>query len=506
MCKHFCGVLIALLLGAPVLAQLPPVPFPLENPITEEKRVLGKILFWDEQLSSDDTVACGTCHSLARSGADARVGIHPGPDGIPGTQDDILGSPGIARADASGHYVTDGTFGLHPQVTGRSANPVVGAAYSPQLFWDGRAGSKFLNPENGSVSIVIGGALENQAIGPILSDVEMAREGRSWTDVIAKLESVQPLDFATDIPADMAQALALDPTYPDLFRSAFGDLQITAERIAFAIATYERTLIPDQTPWDLFQAGDTLAMTPEQIAGWDFFQGTTCTICHTPPLFTDNNFRNIGVRPFAEDIGRMGVTGVRTDRGRFKVPTLRGVGLKANYMHGGQFLNLSAVLDFYSPLSRSTFQDNLDPLLPTTIPPFIKSEVIDFMENALTDPRAAAEVFPFDRPVLHGGDGLMASLTFQADGSTLRWAPTSGAESFNVYRGKLSELADGGYGACVNHLDPLTGDTVFVDTTLPVETGGGLFYLVSRFDGLGIEQDLGTASNGVPRQPATPCR
>jgi cytochrome c peroxidase len=44
----------------PAFGELPPVPIPAENPITEPKRVLGKILFWDEQLSSDDTVACGT--------------------------------------------------------------------------------------------------------------------------------------------------------------------------------------------------------------------------------------------------------------------------------------------------------------------------------------------------------------------------------------------------------------------------------------------------------------
>ena len=53
-------------------AELPPVPVPAENPITEPKRVLGKILFWDEQLSSDNSVACGTCHRPAWGGADAR--------------------------------------------------------------------------------------------------------------------------------------------------------------------------------------------------------------------------------------------------------------------------------------------------------------------------------------------------------------------------------------------------------------------------------------------------
>jgi cytochrome c peroxidase len=63
-------------LGA-ALADVPPVPVPAENPITEPKRVLGKVLFWDEQLSSDDTVACGTCHLPAHGGSDPRTGRHP---------------------------------------------------------------------------------------------------------------------------------------------------------------------------------------------------------------------------------------------------------------------------------------------------------------------------------------------------------------------------------------------------------------------------------------------
>src|ERR1700754_3621678 len=80
---------------------LPPVPFPPQNPLTEQKRVLGKLLFWDEQLSSDNTVACGTCHQGAGGGSDPRpsrpgyVG-NPGPDNMRGTSDDRPGATGIA--------------------------------------------------------------------------------------------------------------------------------------------------------------------------------------------------------------------------------------------------------------------------------------------------------------------------------------------------------------------------------------------------------------------------
>ena len=146
--------------------QLPPVPVPAENPITEPKRVLGKALFWDEQLSSDNMVACGTCHIFSSAGSDPRLGAHPGPDRQFGTSDDIVASPGVVRSDANNDYLPDATFGLSPQVTGRAAPSVIGSQWAPELFWDGRAGPTFLDPQTGAVSIASGGALENQAPRP----------------------------------------------------------------------------------------------------------------------------------------------------------------------------------------------------------------------------------------------------------------------------------------------------------------------------------------------------
>jgi len=93
-------------------------PAPVENPVTEEKRVLGKILFWDEQLSSDNTVACGTCHRPAAGGADSRLALNPGFDQLFGTEDDLVGSAGIRSLDANGNVVNDPVFGHGPQVTG----------------------------------------------------------------------------------------------------------------------------------------------------------------------------------------------------------------------------------------------------------------------------------------------------------------------------------------------------------------------------------------------------
>ena len=396
------GAHLAFLVVSPVLAQaqlLPLPPVPPENPITTEKAVLGKILFWDEQLSSDDTVACGTCHLPEVGGADDRLGVHPGADGTFGTFDDILGSPGVPRRDATGATVPDAIFGFDVQVTERASQPFFGGLWSDEAFWDGRAGPSFFDPLTGDLVIPSGGALESQALEPILSDIEMAKEGRTWEGVIAKLSAVAPLALAADWPADIEAALTKNPSYPDLFTSAFGSPDITPVRIAFAIATYERTLVADQTPWDRYIAGDTSAMTASQIGGWNAFQNLACANCHAPPIFTDNSYANIGLRDPNDDIGRESVTGLPADRGRFKVPSLRNIGQRWSLMHTGAFPVVALVIDAYHPFEFH-FEENLDSRVPVAVSSAAAAGLLDFLNNALTDPRLSAGNFPFDRPTL----------------------------------------------------------------------------------------------------------
>lgn len=429
MFLNACRPFLALLLcqQAPALGELPPVPVPPENPISEEKRVLGKILFWDEQLSSNDLVACGTCHIPASGGADPRIGRHPGPDGIFKTQDDVLGSPGVPRADQNNQPVEDPLFGVGRQVTGRSAQSFLMSPFATELFWDGRASTTFVDPLDESMVIVpAGGGLESQAVGPILSDVEMAHEQRTWAKVAVKLAAANPLAYAKNLPSDVAVALQSAPTYPALFEAAFLTTEINPVRIAMAIATYERTLIPDQTPWDHFMAGDKTAMTQDQIQGWNMFRNNTvCDNCHVPPEFTDHVFYNIGLRPSSEDIGRMGTTGDQSDVGRFKTPSLRNVGLKASMMHVGWVTGVQDAIHFYNAPAFPEFDDETGHTqytedqsgIPTSnggtvpyndifMPEFTKNgtpmqaHIIDFIVNALADPRVAAETFPFDRPTL----------------------------------------------------------------------------------------------------------
>ena len=379
---------------------LPPVPAPPQNPVTAEKAVLGKILFWDEQLSSDDTMACGTCHLPEANGADPRFGTHPGFDGLFGTIDDPLASPGIVHLDANRHYDPVAAFGLDVQVTGRTAPAAFTSQWCPEQCWDGRATSRFVEPEFGTLSIPNGGSLESQAVGPIMSTVEMGHDGRTWAEVAQKLAAARPLALATQLPADVQAALAQDPTYPALFLRAFGSALITAERIGFALATYERTLVADRTPWDRHHQGDPTAMTMSQRQGFQRFRQHQCDACHTPPLFTDHTYRVLGLRPWVEDPGRMDVTQNFADRGAFKVPSLRNTGLKPSYMHNGSMTNLVQVLDFYDHQIPS-FPDNQDPLYAAmSIPAADKTLMLDFLQNALTDPRVAAGLPPFDRPRL----------------------------------------------------------------------------------------------------------
>lgn len=382
------------------MGDLPPAPVPPQNPITESKRVLGKILFFEEQLSATNTMACATCHISGRAGTDPRTAGHPGPDGIPQNGDDRVASPGVILSDGVMNLLRDATFGLRPQVTDRTANSMINAAYAPQLFWDGRAGGEFRDPLTGSVVIPAGGALESQSMAPPVSAVEMGHEGINWVAVAAKLGSVKPLNLATNYTQDISQALGDSPDYPELFRRAFGDNAITPARIAMAIATYERTLISDQTPWDAFIAGNVNAMTQQQRDGWQAFQASRCNQCHVPPLFTGNGFRNIGLRPPAEDMGLAGVTGNPADRGKFKVPGLRNVGLKASYMHTGRLPDLREVLRFYAG-ALPQFPDNQDPLMDqVNVPPQAAVVIEEFLRNGLLDARVRDQVFPFDKPTL----------------------------------------------------------------------------------------------------------
>mgnify|MGYP001218557116 CR=1 FL=1 len=402
-------VLVALLMAVTVIAQAEKAPH--ENPVTPEKVLLGKMLFWEEQLSGDDSMACGSCHQPEHGGADGRftIGLHPGFDGVFDTADDLRGSHSLVRQANGGEFTVSPLFGLRPQATPRSSPSVLGAGHHRFLNWDGSAGETFIDPESGATLIVSGGALEVQALEPILDPVEMGYEGRTWRDVTTKLGAVEPMHLASNLTPDIQAALQQYGNYPSLFAWAFGDAQISASRIAFALASYERTLDPDQTAWDRYVEGDPSAMTSLEVVGWDLFRTSgQCLKCHSAPLFTDGSFHAVGLRPAAQDPG--------FGNGAFKTPSLRNAGLRPRLFHTGNSERLGHPSQFWD--GRSTLNVHwlgggnatVAGASPSDLPDLnalgvTQNEValmFEFVRTALVDERAKYGLPPFDHPDLRG--------------------------------------------------------------------------------------------------------
>lgn len=429
----------------PCQAPYPTVQYPPENPATDKKAMLGKILFWEEEIGDTHEQACGSCHRAFSGGSDPRTldpaAALPGPNGAFETQpsdtsDDIRGAQGVPPCT---HGALDGgVLARAKQVTGRKPPSYFDAMFAARVFWDGRAGDCktaadgtqggcFYDPDTGALlihgvqfnqglNLTAGGALEAQASGPPVSDKEMACKGETWGDIATRLKGVTPLYHATTVPPDIKAYIA-GKTYPQIFADTYGTADkvsaadpndvINTRRIVFAIATHERRLTSNQTPWDKWNAGDDTAMTPQQIRGFNVFMGAgKCGVCHAPPLFTDNNFHFIGFHDPNWDVGRAAQTASDLDKGKFKTPTLRNVGLRAQYglTHSGDGAgyDLDTVLALYKTGGRRTAFTTIDVIMegPLAITTTDIADLKEFLVNGLTDPRVKAEQAPFDRPHL----------------------------------------------------------------------------------------------------------
>ncbi|HEX6811728.1 MAG TPA: cytochrome c peroxidase [Planctomycetota bacterium] len=404
----------------------PPPVSPPGNPQTAQKELLGMALFFEEQLSSTSTVACATCHDLARGGIDTRTvdAVNPGLDGLLGTADDQNGSPGVGTILWNGSMLATPAHGFGPSITKRRAPTVVNSGYHTHLLYDGSKTS-----------------LEQLIAGPILNPVEMAHYGRTWNDVTQKLAASTPLVFASNLPARL-QNFINGRTYPDLFNIAFGTSQVTQPRIVDAIANYLRTLNSDQSKWDLHLHGQAQLTAQEQL-GLNLFTSpangaTSCHTCHGDfeqrvvnegpiagqmtmvssgpygsPLPIRLVFHNVGIRPPVEDPGRQTTTGTAADAGKFRVASLRNVELTAPYFHNGRFGSLRDVLDFYD--RGGDFHVNQAANLTVrnyTIP---EKDAIVALLATLTDPRLAAGVQPFDKPTLGSQNGRLVTSIGQGE-------------------------------------------------------------------------------------------
>jgi cytochrome c peroxidase len=250
--------------------------------------------------------------------------------------------------------------------------------------------------------IPTGAALELQIIETLANPTEMAKPDQQWAEVTDKLERVRPLALATNLPDDVAAAITEYGGYGALFAAAFGDAEITPVRIAFAIATYERTLVADRTPWDRYATGDESALSRTELFGLQALQDFHCLKCHTPPLFTNNEFFNIGLRRSEYDRGREAITGDPEDAGEMRVPSLRNSGLRARLMHTGEFASLAAAISFYRTGPVLPDRDGIPGagIYTFNMSAIAEADMRAFLTTALTDPRVRAEEFPFDRPTL----------------------------------------------------------------------------------------------------------
>jgi cytochrome c peroxidase len=207
--------------------------------------------------------------------------------------------------------------GIRGQKGVRKAPSFVNQALTlyPHFFWDGRAGS-----------------LEDQALGPIANPIEMGSTHESMIQTLSKIGAYRPY-----------------------FRQAFGDEAITTQRVATAIADYERTRMSGNSPWDRWRRNrDQNAVSSQVKQGHELFYGKAqCNQCHLGNNFTDSRFHNIGVgwnprtRTFRDE-GRFVVTKDRVDHGAFKTPTLRDVSKHPPYMHDGSVATLREAVELYN--------------------------------------------------------------------------------------------------------------------------------------------------------------
>ena len=138
------------------------------------------------------------------------------------------------------------------------------------------------------------------------------------------------------------------------------------------------------------------------LSGWHALQNFHCTACHEPPLFTNNDFFQIGLRRADFDRGRENVTHDPEDAGEMKVPSLRNVALRPRFMHTGEFDNLGAAIGFYVTTLALPERDGIPGvgLYTFNMSQIDESDIREFLTVALVDERVRSETFPFDRPIL----------------------------------------------------------------------------------------------------------
>lgn len=280
-------------------AGLPAPRVPADNPMTADKVLLGRHLFYDTRLSGDGTQACATCHVQARAFTDGLAV----PRGITGES------------------------GRHNSMS------LVNVAYNSSSTWSSHVAR-----------------LEDQARLPMFgtSPVELGLAGGE---------------------AALLARLAADPIYADLFARAFPDEPaLTVDHITRALASFQRTILSGDSPFDRFVRGETSALDARAQRGLALFESErlACARCHggfnlassydhagmqSPQVqFFNTGLYNVGgtgAYP-ATDRGLVEVTGDPAHEGRFRAPTLRNIALTGPYLHDGSAATLDDVIAIYA--------------------------------------------------------------------------------------------------------------------------------------------------------------
>lgn len=297
------------------------VAFPKDNPGTPEKVRLGKLLFFDPILSGNKDVACATCHHPDHGYAeflDISIGVNGKGFGSQRTFNNPNKIPFVKR---NAHTVLNTAYnGIDMQ-----------NKYVPEdapMFWDVRVES-----------------LEDQALEPIKA-----------------MEEMRGLRFSeSEILEEVINRLIDIPEYQKLFKQAFPESeQITTANLAKAIATFERTLLGNNSRFDQYMRGDKGAISISEKEGYETFKKVGCINCHNGPMFSDYQMHVLGV-PENDKLPEADSGFEETFQ--FRTASLRNLRFTAPYMHNGSMNTLQKVLEFYEDIS---FGKSRNPLVLAT--------------------------------------------------------------------------------------------------------------------------------------------
>jgi cytochrome c peroxidase len=239
--------------------------------------------------------------------------------------------------------------GYDMQILGRATPTILNTAFNTIQMWDGRKAD-----------------LEDQALGPIAAAGEM---NLPLPEMVTRLKAI--------------------PGYTAHFEKAYPGQGISEVTVARAIASFERTVLSTESPFDRWRKGDHKAVSAAAKRGFDLFTGKAkCAVCHMGYNFTDNGFHNIGVKDSGEspDVGRFAQRKVKSMQGAFKTPTLRDIALTAPYMRNGIYKTLTEVVEHYN--RGGDVKDNLDiNMVPLALSAAEVAEIVAFMESLTGAPR-----------------------------------------------------------------------------------------------------------------------